>query len=148
VRDMDIFTVLKEDHREAKDLFQKILKESEIDVRKLEKLCLMLTTHMELEEKLFYPRLEKNRETASLMKEAYTEHSEAKKLIRELEKEKFKDPELKNKTKTLKTAIEHHVDEEESEVFPKAKKVLTKEETVSIAKEFTEMKEKRLAKSK
>ena len=141
---MDIFTVLKNDHRDAKDLFEKILKEEEIDEGKVNTLCTALTIHMELEEKLFYPVLQGYKETSELIEEAFLEHAEAKKLIRGLKKEGLDNADLKVKCEMLQLAINHHVDEEEGEVFPKAKKVLSTDEIQTIAQEFTQQKQKRL----
>jgi hemerythrin-like domain-containing protein len=142
---MDIFTLLKNDHKEVKDLFQKILNEEEINTEWVETLCQKLTIHMDLEEKLFYPVLGDHEETSELAEEAGLEHAEAKKIVRALKKEGLENSELKVKCEMLKLAIEHHVDEEEGEIFPKAKQTLTHEQINSIGTEFAKQKEKRLA---
>lgn len=137
---MDLLTLLKSDHAEAKNLFRKILKEDEIDTELVETLCQKLTIHMELEEKLFYPVLSEHKETSELAEEAGLEHAEAKKLVRALD-----NSERKVKCEMLQLTIEHHVDEEEGEIFPKAKKILSRDQLNSIGAEFIKQKEKRLA---
>jgi hemerythrin superfamily protein len=143
---MDIFQLLKNDHKEVKELFEKILKERKIDTEKIDKLCLKLTIHMELEEKLFYPVLKEYKKTEEMAEEAFLEHAEAKKLVRSLKKDDLEDTELKVKCEMLKLAIEHHVQEEEGELFPKANQVLSKEQIRSIGEEFSRQKQKRLEK--
>jgi len=145
---MDIFSVLKNDHKEVKNIFEEILKIEDLDTKKIEKLCSMLTIHMELEEKLVYPVFQKHKEVAELTKEAFLEHDEAKKLIRSLKKEGLENEELKVKCEMLQLAINHHVDEEEGEVFPKAKKVLPDQEIRSLGEAFIEHKQKRLERVK
>lgn len=142
---MDLLTLLKNDHAEVKNLFQKILKEEEIDTDLVETLCQKLTIHMDLEEKLFYPVLVEHKETSELAEEAGLEHAEAKKLVRALKKDDLDNSERKVKCEMLKLAIEHHVDEEEGEIFPKAKKILTRDQLNSIGAEFAKQKEKRIA---
>lgn len=141
---MDLLSVLKNDHREVKDLFQKILKEEKIDKKKVATLCQLLSIHMELEEKLFYPELKRHRETKEMAEEAFLEHDEAKKMVRALKKNGLDNAEMKVKCEMLQLAINHHVDEEEGHVFPKAKKVLSGILLQSLGEEFMKGKQKRL----
>lgn len=145
---MDIFGILKNDHREVMGLFEVLLKKDEIDPDKLGTLCTLLSIHMELEEKLVYDRLKECRETLEIIAESFAEHSEARTLVRSLERGKLDDVEMKVKTEMLKLAIQHHVQEEEGEMFPKAKKVLSDDEAKELGEEFTRQKQKRLEKVK
>lgn len=143
---MNIFTLLKADHAEAKATFEKLRKMKKIDEEELFLLGSKLMIHMELEEELFYPVLEDYDETAELAEESYVEHDEAKKIIREIKKGKLDNIELKTKCELLQVIITHHIDEEEGELFPKAKKVLSGEKVEAIGAAFEKQKEKRLEK--
>jgi len=145
---MNIFTVLKKDHREVQDLFKDILKdEDDLDEDKVETLCQMLTVHMELEEKLFYPELKRHKETSDMEEEAELEHAEAKTLVRALKKGGLDNTEMKVKIEMLQLAINHHIEEEEKEVFPEAKEIISDDKISSIAEKFTAEKEKRMARA-
>jgi hemerythrin superfamily protein len=119
--------LLKSDHREAEDLFEQYdkLKEAGKTQEKLavaKKVCSALLIHMEIEEKIFYPGVRGPVHDDDLMNEAVVEHAGAKDLIKQLGLLKPDDPMFDAKIKVLSEQIEHHVDEEEKEMFPKAQK--------------------------
>ncbi|MDB5777536.1 MAG: hemerythrin [Herbaspirillum sp.] len=121
----DAIALLKSDHREAEALFEQYekLKESGSPQEKMEiakKVCGALLIHMEIEEKLFYPRVRAKIGDDDLMNEALVEHNGAKDLIKELGELKADDPMFDAKIKVLSEEIKHHVKEEEGEMFPKA----------------------------
>jgi hemerythrin superfamily protein len=123
----DAIALLKADHREAEDLFEQYdkLKEAGKTQEKLaiaKKVCGALLIHMEIEEKIFYPRVRGPVHDDDLMNEAVVEHSGAKDLITQLGALKPDDPMFDAKIKVLSEQIEHHVGEEEKEMFPKAEK--------------------------
>lgn len=119
--------LLKADHKEAKDLFAKYenIKEVAGDNQKMEiakQVCGALLIHMEIEETIFYPRVHQKIDDSDLMNEALVEHDGAKDLIKQLGELKPSDPMFDAKLKVLGEQIEHHVEEEEKEMFPKAEK--------------------------
>lgn len=123
----DAIALLKADHREAEDLFEQYdkLKEAGKTQEKLavaKKVCGALLIHMEIEEKIFYPKVRGQAHEDDLVNEAVVEHSGAKDLIKQLGLLKPDDPMFDAKIKVLSEQIEHHVGEEEKEMFPKAEK--------------------------
>lgn len=139
---MDFFTLLKQDHQEAKDTFQRLLRQTEVKRSEVEALCHQLLLHMEVEEKYFYPVMKKMHDTRELAEESVVEHQEAKKGIRDLLSGKLDDIEYKTKLELLQLQIEHHVQEEEGEFFPKAKKLLSEEQIQAITDQMTALKQK------
>lgn len=95
-----------------------------------------LTIHAEMEESLLYPVLEKIDVTHELTMEAYEEHSVVKMLLEELSSLDQQSEEWSAKLTVLKENVEHHVEEEENEIFPNAKKALNKEEVQSLAEQM------------
>jgi hemerythrin superfamily protein len=126
---MDAFNLLKADHRKVEELFSEL--ESARGQAKLpvfEQIKMELDLHAELEEKLFYPALEEPEQTHDLALEAYEEHAVVKNLLRQLSRGKTADDEWQAQVKVLQENVEHHVEEEENELFKKAKAALSKEE--------------------
>lgn len=126
---MDPFELLKKDHEKVSKLFDRIEAESgkaKIGVFKQIKSELDLHTH--IEETIFYPAIVNADETRALTLEAYEEHKVVKELLAELDSANSVSDEWKAKLKVLRENVEHHVDEEENELFDKANDVLTGEE--------------------
>jgi hypothetical protein len=130
----DGFTYLMEDHRRIANHI-KMAEEAEDHAEK-EKHCrhivALLRLHARLEEALLYPTLEKKQETHDMVEEAYAEHALAKDLLQEIENLDIGSDEWKAKMAVLRENIEHHVLEEEGELFPKAKSVLSDTEQASM----------------
>lgn len=114
--------LLKGDHRVVESLFAKFeSSESAADKRRLIKTIIdELTVHAKVEEKLIYPVLDKvEHEMAG---EAVQEHHVVKFLLRELKNTTRVTDEIEAKVKVLKEIVQHHVKEEESEMFPQLEK--------------------------
>ena len=122
----DAIQLLKADHREVEELFEKFEKASG-DGRKekiAKQICTELKVHAMIEEEIFYPALRGKIED-DLLDEAYVEHDGAKILIAEIEVGGPSDEFYDAKVKVLGEQIEHHVEEEEQRVegmFAQAKK--------------------------
>jgi hypothetical protein len=126
---MDAFELIKADHKKVADLFERLESatgKAKLDVFNQIKGELELHTH--IEEKIFYPALEKPEETHDLTLEAYEEHKMVKTLLAELSGAKAADDEWQAKAKVLRENVEHHVEEEENELFDKADDALSDEE--------------------
>ncbi|HEY6661019.1 MAG TPA: hemerythrin domain-containing protein [Pyrinomonadaceae bacterium] len=126
---MTAFELLKADHRKVEELFTQL--ESASGARKLSvfnQIKTELELHTQLEEKIFYPALEEPEETHDLTLEAYEEHAMVKKLLGELSRARTANDEWEAKAKVLQENVEHHVEEEENELFPKADQALSDEE--------------------
>ncbi|WP_457419350.1 hemerythrin domain-containing protein [Roseateles sp. P5_E7] len=125
----DAIDLLITDHREVKALFKaydKLVKaEAEAGEKQVvaAQICVMLTAHATAEEELFYPRArEVLGEDEDLVDEADVEHASAKELIAQIESGSPDDPLYDAKVKVLGEYIDHHVKEEEGEMFPKIRK--------------------------
>jgi len=130
---MDAFELLKADHKKVNELFDQLeaaTGKAKLDVFNQIKTELELHTH--IEETIFYPALEKPEETHDLTLEAYEEHKTVKTLLAELSGARTADDQWQAKAKVLRENVEHHVDEEENELFDKADDVLSDEEIESL----------------
>jgi hemerythrin superfamily protein len=120
----DAIALLKEDHRSVEKLF-KDFEGAKGDGRKerlARQICLQLTVHTTIEEEIFYPACEGKIEE-DLLKEAYVEHDSAKLLIAEIEAGNGESDDFFDaKVQVLSEQIEHHVKEEEGELFPQVRK--------------------------
>ena len=131
----DAIEMLKEQHREVEGLFSTYEELGEkAEKRKqatFEKIADALAMHATIEEKHFYPAVKAKR-TEDILLEALEEHLGIKRVIADLLKIDSSDQTFDAKVKVLKEQVEHHVEEEESDLFPKAKKVLDKAELTAI----------------
>jgi hemerythrin HHE cation binding domain-containing protein len=120
----DAIALLKADHDKAQELFKEY--ESAKGEGRKEKLakqiCLELSIHTQIEEEIFYPAC-KGAVEEDLLKEAFVEHDAAKLLIAEIEANQGGDDEFFDaKVQVLSEEIDHHVKEEEEELFKQARK--------------------------
>ena len=122
----DAIALLTQDHKEAKLLFEKfdaLSDRSKSSKKKIaDEVCQALSVHAQLEEEIFYPAVRGAIKDADLMDEAVVEHASAKDLIAQIQDMDPGDDLYDAKIKVLSEQIEHHVKEEESEMFPKVKK--------------------------
>lgn len=127
---IDALKLLTEDHKEVKALFKqydKLVKDEADDEDKQQialEICLKLTVHATVEEEIFYPAArEALGEEADLVDEADIEHASAKELIAQIEASSpAQDNHYDARVKVLGEYIDHHVKEEEGEMFTKLKK--------------------------
>lgn len=123
---MDAFTLMKTDHKNVKNLFSQIQKTDSADERTtlFHQLKIELDAHAHMEETVFYPAMEDQESTHDLTLESYEEHRLVKTLLEELLQLPADREEWMSKFQVLKENVEHHIEEEENEMFPKAKKIL------------------------
>ena len=120
----DAIELLQEDHREVEALFNEYeqLESDDVDAKEsvAAEICEKLTVHAQIEEEIFYPaaRQALGGDT-EIVDDAEEEHADAKQLIAEIEEMSPEDSDYDAKVKSLGEAIAHHVEEEESEMFPK-----------------------------
>jgi len=119
----DAIKLLKDDHNEVKGLFKQYeTLEADSDKQALaDKICLALTVHAQIEEEIFYPATRAEIDDDDLLDEAEVEHASAKQLIAEIQSMKAGDRLFDAKVTVLGEYIEHHVEEEEGEMFPEAR---------------------------
>lgn len=124
----DAVAMLTADHKKVKALFKQYAKLKEEEGDEAEKgeivatICQELTVHASIEEEIFYPAVREVLEDPDLMDEALVEHAGAKDLIAQLEEMNPGDELYDAKVTVLGEQIDHHVEEEEGEMFPKARK--------------------------
>src|SRR4030095_4258282 len=146
---MNAFTLLKEDHDKVAGILEKLDATTERGIKTREELFTQLKTeldiHAEIEEMIFYPELEKHDETRDITLEGIEEHRIVKELLAELDALAKDDEFWTAKMTVLKENVEHHVEEEEGEMFPKARKALTEEEIESLGTRLEAAKKKQKA---
>ena len=143
---MNAFTLLKADHEKVAGILEKLDATTERGVKTREELFTQLKTeldlHTEIEETIFYPALAEHDETRDITLEGIEEHGIVKELLAELETMSKDDEVWTAKMTVLKENIEHHVEEEEGEMFSKARKALTEEEIESLGTRMEAAKKK------
>jgi hemerythrin superfamily protein len=124
---MDAISLLERQHRLVEKRFEQF--ESTDDEHKrlqlFREIADDLAVHATIEERNFYPMI-RARQTEEHVEEAYDEHLEIKKLLLDAMRS-TREPGFDGKVAALKGAVEHHVGEEEDELFPQVKKLLTKQ---------------------
>lgn len=120
----DAIALLKADHANVKDLFEQF-ESARTDKQKIklaQTICQELTVHTTIEEEIFYPAAREALEEEDLLDEAAVEHQSAKDLIEQIENGQPGEDMWEAKVKVLSEYINHHVEEEEKEMFPQVKK--------------------------
>jgi Hemerythrin HHE cation binding domain len=126
---MNAFELLKADHEKVAGLFEQLEAASgKAKIEVFNQINAELELHTHIEEKIFYPALEKPEETHDITLEAYEEHAVVKTLLKELSRTRNPDDEWEAKAKVLQENVEHHVEEEENELFEKAKQALPEQD--------------------
>ena len=142
---MDAFTLLKTDHEKVAGILETIENTTERALKGREELFTRLKEELDLhaaiEEEIFYPALEEAEETRDITLEAYEEHRLVKQLLAELEAGPKDSEEWTAKFTVLKENIEHHVEEEEGEMFKKARQALSEEEIEALGERLQEAKQ-------
>ena len=137
---MDAISLLKDDHDAVEALLTELAESTSRAVKKradlLEKIRVELKAHATIEEEIFYPAFKAKGDRADDDKmyfEALEEHRAAGDLVlpdllnTPVDSEKFS-----GRAKVLKELVKHHADEEEKEMFPRSKKLLSKDELAAL----------------
>ncbi len=139
---MSILDIIKKEHRDAAAMLDEAEKLEPDDAQLADlakRIEHALTTHVEIEERLFYAQLRKRAEEQDErvdVFEAYTEHEVASHLIAMLKSRRKRDERFKAELQVLGESIKHHVQEEESTIFSLAKKLLTQAELDDLGKKW------------
>lgn len=144
----DAITLLKADHKKVKALFKEAneLGDRAHAARKklYDQIDRELTLHTQVEEKIFYPafkaKTKADTDDRDDILEAYEEHAGAKGLMAKIEALDPSDETYKAKIQVLSEMVNHHVEEEETELFKEARKLLTEAELVSLGEQIAAMK--------
>jgi hypothetical protein len=129
---MDALRLLKADHDKVKKLLTELESTTERGVKTRQELFSTikgeLTIHEIIEEEIFYPELKSHPKAKEIVLEAYEEHHVVDRLMSELEELPVDDEKWGAKAKVMKENIEHHIEEEEGEMFKKARQVFDADE--------------------
>jgi hemerythrin-like domain-containing protein len=126
----DAVEMLKHDHAQVKDLFRQYEAAGDRAYQKKQRIAeevfIELEVHTTLEEELFYPAMKRktDQDGKDLVAEAMEEHHVVTTLMEELQGLDPKDERYDAKFKVLMDNVEHHIEEEEGEMFPEAEEVL------------------------
>lgn len=146
---MDALQLLKADHEKVTKLLEKLEKVTESDIKLRERMFTQireeLILHEKLEEELLYPLLKTQDATRSITLESYQEHHLLDVLLEEMTQLNCTDEAWTAKLKVLKENLEHHIEEEEEKMFPKAKKILTSTTLKELGEKMENLKESEMA---
>jgi iron-sulfur cluster repair protein YtfE (RIC family) len=142
---MDAFELLKNDHAKVSSLFDQIEPATDAATRQqlFTQLKQELDLHAHIEETILYPALKGAAETSDLTEEAYEEHQEVKDLLAELEATPPDSEEWSDMIVELRENVEHHVEEEEGEMFVKAREVLSAQQLNEISAQMSAEKQQK-----
>ena len=139
---MNAIDLLIADHDKVRKLLQDLDKTTERGVRTREDLFKRvkdeLTVHEIIEEEIFYPALKEHPKAKEIVLEAFEEHNVVDTLMGELSALPFDDETWGAKFTVMKENIEHHVEEEEGEMFAKARQAFSRDELEALGRVMEE----------
>lgn len=142
---MEIYDVLKADHRELMGLLDELLALKDDDDYRfvlIEEIKNALVPHSRAEESVFYNTLRAVNADRKMVFHGYQEHMEAETLLRTLQVMDKMNMSWRGVAEKLKNAVSHHIQEEEAEIFHEARQAFSSQEAISMAEAFTELKER------
>jgi hemerythrin-like domain-containing protein len=146
---MDALSLLKEDHDKVKGLLNELESTTERGAKTRTDLFGQikneLTVHEIIEEEIFYPTLKEHPKAREIVLEGYEEHNVVDTLMGELSELSVEDETWGPKAKVMKENIEHHIEEEEGEMFEKARQVFAKKELEELGSRMAERKEEAMS---
>ena len=142
---MDALELLEDDHTKVKKLMEEIERTTERGVKTREELFTKLRGELEvheaIEEEIFYPALKEHPKAKDLVLEAYEEHNVVDMVMKEIEGVAYDDETWGAKLTVMKENVEHHIEEEEDEMFKQARQVFSKEELTDLGERMAARKD-------
>ena len=142
---MNAMTLLKEDHQKVKKLLSELESTTERGVKTREELFMKvkqeLVVHEAIEEEIFYPALKEHPKTKEIALEGYEEHHVVDTVMAEIEGVAYDDEKWGAKFSVMKENLEHHIEEEEGEMFKQAKQVFDQDELTQLGESMKARKE-------
>ena len=139
---MDAIALLKEDHDKVKRLLTELESTTERGVKTRSELFATikgeLTVHEIIEEEIFYPELKAHPKARDIVLEGYEEHHVVDLVMGELERLDVEDESWGAKAKVMKENVEHHMEEEEGDMFRKARQAFDKAELEDLGRRMAE----------
>lgn len=149
---MNAFQLLKEDHQKVSGIFQQLEPTTEraekTRTELFARLKAELDVHASIEESIFYPAIKEAAETREIVLEGFEEHHVVKMLLKELDSMPVDTEQWTAKLKVLQENVEHHVEEEEGEMFQKARQVLSEDDINQLGAQMEEEKKRLQAQTK
>lgn len=140
---MKATSLLEKQHRKVESLFKQLESGKSEPAPLLAELANELAAHMAIEQESFYPAVRQVKE--DLILESYEEHAIAELALKRLLATDPEDISFKARVTTLKELIQHHVEEEEEELFPKVEEAIDEKRLTELGKEMKAEFEQRLA---
>jgi hemerythrin-like domain-containing protein len=141
---MDAISLLKADHDKVKKLLSELETTTERGVKTrtelFDRIKTELTVHEVIEEEIFYPALKEHPKAVDIVLEGYEEHHVVDVLMGELERLPVDDETWGAKAKVMQENIEHHIEEEEGDMFVKARQVFDAAELRELGERMAERK--------
>ena len=141
---MNALDLLKEDHRKVEKLLEKMDDTSEDDVSKRKELFGEFTAEMQaheiIEEEILYPALKQNPKAKEVVLEGFEEHHVVDVILNELNQVPFDDEQWAAKFSVMKENVEHHIEEEEEDMFEKAEEIFDESELEEMGARMLERK--------
>ena len=138
----DVVQLLTTDHRTVERLFERLNSGTGDRSQLTEELILELTIHAEAEERIVYPTIRSTiPDGGEKVAEAEQEHGEMKRLIAKLQELDLDDPAFESTLLELQEGVQHHVEEEESEVFPPFRDKTSADERARLGTQVLEAKQ-------
>lgn len=143
--DRDAISYLEKQHRDVDALFAQFEKTSDVGERKrlVQQLADSLTAHADIEELIFYPGIFSDN-LEDKLREALEEHLSLKRLLEDLVALNPVDKQYAAKVKVLKEQVEHHVQEEEKDLFPRARREVPAEKMEAMKKRMQSLYEREM----
>ena len=142
---MDAIGLLKQDHRKVKKLLAELESTTERAVKTREELFTKvkqeLVVHEAIEEEIFYPALKEHPKTKEIALEGYEEHHVVDTVMAEIEGVAYDDEKWGAKFTVMKENLEHHIEEEEGEMFKQARQVFDQDELAQLGESMKARKE-------
>jgi len=142
---MDALQLLTEDHDHVKKMLEELDDTTERAIKTREqtfaKLQSELEVHEAIEEEIFYPALKEHSKTRDIALEGYEEHHVVDTVIAEMGDVPVSDETWTAKFAVMKENLEHHIEEEEQDMFPKARKVFDQQELDQLGERMATRKE-------
>ena len=148
---MDALTLLRRDHDKLKGLLRELEPTTERATKTrtelFDRIQSELTIHEIVEEEIFYPTLKQHPKAKEIVLEGYEEHDVVDMLLGELANLSVEDETWGPKAKVMIENIEHHIEEEEGEMFQKARQVFDDDELEALGEAMARRKTEAMAES-
>jgi hemerythrin-like domain-containing protein len=149
---MDAVQLLKDDHDVVKRILNDLDSTTERGVKTRQELFAKvrqeLEVHEAIEEEIFYPALKEHPKAKELVLEAYEEHHVVDTVMAEIAVVPFEDETWGAKLTVMKENVEHHIEEEEGEMFKQARQVFSTEELKELGDRMRARKDELLTQSR